>query len=160
MKNGALFAVLMAIVAVGIPGVEPEEFYDVVAYDQSLKSLSMTIAEEGPGALDRERIHLLDGLISEITIIDPNPESFMAEVIIVNGEWQGLEKVEMYQAYVYFQGPEFAEKIPERAPRNPGEDLILANQRVLVAAKIVDVYYDEQDRGFPVAMGFEVRKLP
>jgi hypothetical protein len=38
--------------------------------------------------------------------------------------------------------------------------MILPNQRLLVAARIVDVYYDEQNRGFPVAMGFQVRKLP
>jgi hypothetical protein len=161
MKKLTIPAALLAVlVSAVLPAVEPQEFYDVVAYEETLKSLTLTIAEEGPEALDTERIHLLDGLVSEITVIDPNPESFLAELILVNGEWQGLEEVEMYQAYVYLEGPEFAERVPERAPREPSEDMILANQRLLVAARIVDVYYDEQDRGFPVAMGFRVRKLP
>lgn len=151
---------VLLLVSVVLPAVEPEEFYNVVAYDETLKSLTLTIAEEGPEALDTERIHLLDGLVSEVTIIDPNPESFLAELILVNGEWQGMEEVEMYQAYVYLEGPAFAERVPERTPREPSEDMILPNQRLLVAARIVDVYYDEQERGFPVAMGIQVRKLP
>lgn len=160
MKNLAFPVVMLIVVGAIVPAVEPEEFYNVVAYDATLKSLTVTIAEEGPEALDTERIHLLDGLVSEVTVIDPNPESFLAELILVNGEWQGLDEVEMYQAYVYLEGPEFAERVPERAPREPTEDMILPNQRLLVAARIVDVYYDEQNRGFPVAMGFQVRKLP
>ena len=160
MKKLTFPVVMLIIVAAIVPAVEPEEFYNVVAYDATLKSLTVTIAEEGLGALDTDRIHLLDGLVSEVTVIDPNPESFLAELILVNGEWQGFEEVEMYQAYVYLEGPEFAERVPERAPREPTEDMILPNQRLLVAARIVDVYYDEQNRGFPVAMGFQVRKLP
>ncbi|MFP4302201.1 MAG: hypothetical protein ACLFPW_03985 [Spirochaetaceae bacterium] len=160
MNRLTLPAVLLIFVSATLPAAEPEDFYNVVAYDATLKSLTITIEEEGPDALDTERIHLLDGLVSEVTIIDPNPESFLAELILVNGEWQGLEEVEMYQAYVYLEGPEFAERVPERLPREPTEEMILPNQRLLVAAQIVDVYYDEQDRGFPVAMGFHVRKLP
>lgn len=160
MKKLTLPAVVLILVSATVPAVEPEEFYNVVAYDATLKSLTITIAEEGPEALDTERIHLLDGLVSEVTIIDPNPESFLAELILVNGEWQGLDEVEMYQAYVYLEGPAFAERVPERVPREPTEEMILPNQRLLVAARIVDVYYDEQNRGFPVAMGFQVRKLP
>lgn len=160
MKKRALPFLLLLIVAVGSAAVEPEEFYDVVAYEQTLKSLVETIAEEGPQALDTDRIHILDGLVSEVTVIDPNPESFLAELILVNGEWRGLEEVEMYQAYVYVEGPRFAERVPERTPRDPGEEIILPNQRVIVAARVVDVYYDEQNRGFPVVSAFEVRQLP
>lgn len=160
MKARALPFIFAVMVAVTASGVEPEEFYNVVAYDQTLKSLVETIAQEGPEALDTDRIHLLDGLISEITVIDPNPDSFLAELILVNGEWRGLEEVEMYQAYVYVEGPAFARRVPERAPRNPEEGTILPNQRVLVAATIVDVYYDERNRGFPVVSAFEIRELP
>ena len=152
-----LFAMLFVAPAVA---VDPQEFYDIVAYDATLKSLTTTIAEEGPGALDTDRIYLLDGLISEVTILDPNPETFLAELVLVNGEWRGVEEVEMYQAFVYVEGPSFSERIPERPPREPSEEMILANQRVLVAATIVDVHYDEQDRGFPVVRGIGVRELP
>ena len=160
MRKAVLFPILLVAFTFQLAAAEPEEFFEIVAYEHSLESLVRTIEEEGPQGLDTERIHILDGLVSEVTVLDPNPETFLAELILVNGEWLGLEEVEMYQAFVYLEGPEFAERIPERMPRNPGEEIIQPNQKLLVAAKIVDVYYDEQDRGFPVVRGISIRRLP
>ncbi|MFW6215775.1 MAG: hypothetical protein ACOC45_07495, partial [Alkalispirochaetaceae bacterium] len=154
MKTRTSFFAVLVLLATAVSSQSIEEFYDVVAYDATLKGLVEAIEEQGLEGVDTERVHLLDGLVSEVTVLDPNPETFLAEVVLVTGEWQGLEEIEMYQAFVYLEGPEFAERVPERAPRDPAPGIILPNQRLLVAAQVVDIYYDEQDRGFPIVSGF------
>lgn len=160
MKRSAFFGLALLVATTALSAQSLEAFYDVVAYDATLKSVVEAIEANGLEGVDTERIHLLDGLVSEVTVLDPNPDTFLAEVILVTGEWQGLEEIEMYQAFVYLEGPEFAARVPERTPREPTEEMILPNQRLLVAAQVVDIYYDEQNRGFPIVSGLAVRKLP
>jgi hypothetical protein len=86
-----------------------------------------------------DKVVIIDGAVSSIQVLDENPETFLAELVIVNGEWHGPEEVEMYSCVVRIAGEEYAERIPARRRRRgeEPENLIKTNSRILVAGKII-----------------------
>jgi hypothetical protein len=47
--------------------------------------------------------------------------------------------VKAYSCYVDFRGSEFFKVFPARAPRNPVPGTIVANARVLLVARVLDI---------------------
>ena len=95
--------------------------------------------DDGGDGVLTDKIIILDGAVSSIQVLDENPETFLAELVIVNGEWHGTEEVEMYSCVLRLSGEEYAERIPVRRRRREEqpENLIETNSRILVVGKII-----------------------
>ena len=71
----------------------------------------------------------------------------------------GLDSVEMYSAYVILDDPVFADRVAERVPRDPPPELIVRNDRILVAGRLVSVAETPEGTLVPVIQAFDIRGL-
>lgn len=158
MRN-VLAAALMFVLASGAAsGVDLADLGAVVDFDESLKSLSLS-AREGRDPTPDGRLLMLDGVLSAIEVLNPEEASFSARLMLVTGEWQGLETVVMYSAYVDISGPEFFSRIPTRRNRNTSADAIATNEAVLVIGRFDGVTTDTDGNPIPVVEGLYLRPL-
>jgi hypothetical protein len=158
MRN-VLAAALMFVLASGsASGVDLSDFGAVVDVDESLKSLSLSV-REGREPTPDGRLLMLDGVVSTIEVVDPEEASFSARLALVTGEWQGLERVVMYSAYVDISGPEFFSRIPTRRNRNTTDDAITANGAMLVIGRFEGITRDSDGNPVPVVEGLYLRPL-
>ena len=139
--------------------VDRDWFDQTIDFALSLEEIHHRIEGGDIDSLFTGRAVLLDGVVAEITVIDPEPESFFAQIDLVTGRWRGLDEIRLYRAYVFVQGPQFAGMIPASPPREPNPDLLAVNSRILVVGALVDLF-DEPDGGVaPVIDGFHLRPI-
>ncbi len=167
----ALAVALVVVAALAAPPVwaqeptlselfRPDVFRQLVDLQSSLGTINRALTN--PEELDRlgQRILVLDGVAASLMVYADSEDEFYAEIELVSGAWRGVEEVEMYRAYLVLDDPIFSGRVLERAPRDPGPDLILRGRRLLVAAELVDVHIDSDGTPVPVLVAFEVRPLP
>lgn len=162
-KIGICGAITLICAASFAFGVDKAEFDEVVTFEESLKSLALAVrgkAEPPP----RDKVLIIDGIVSGVQVIDPEEESFRARIELVSGEWQGLDSIMMYKAYVDIAGPEFFRRVPSRANRRPTGGAIETNNRIVVAGRFQgETAKEERLEGegepVPVLESFYVRTL-
>ncbi len=102
---------------------------------------------------------LLDGSIAGMTLYSAEDEEYLLDVLLMQGEWMGLEDVKKYDCHLVFQGEQWRNIIPDRAPRNPVEGQVLLNDKVLVLARVLG--YDIVDSSVvPYLTVEKIRTLP
>ncbi|MFP4374805.1 MAG: hypothetical protein ACLFPO_10775 [Spirochaetaceae bacterium] len=159
MRNVVTAALMFVLTAGAAFGVDLSDFDAVVAFDESLKSLALSV-RDGTDPVPDGRLLMLDGVVSSIEVLDPEEASFSARIELVTGEWQGLERVALYSAYVDIAGPEFFSRIPSRRNRSDSPDTIAANEPVLVVGRFEGVTPDLDGTPVPVVRGLYIRALP
>lgn len=156
-----LCAILLLVASVALFGADKDDFDGVVDFQATLESLARQAARQPEALVQNEAVLILDGVVSAVSVLNSEPESFRAEIDLVTGEWVGLERIVMYKAVVQVAGPDFAPRIPTRRSRGraPG-GVIERNQRVVVVGTITGVADDPQTgRTIPVLEAFYVRNL-
>ncbi len=161
MKRAALVTIVvlstMPLWAQDAPlPLTPEEFASLVDFGTSLEELNAAIET---GRLDeyQDRIIVVDGTVASAMVYSPDPNDFYAEVELVGGRWIGLDAVDINRAYIVMMGPEFAERVPERPPREPVPGQIVRNSEIIVAGTIYDVTPDDQGRLVPLIVAYDAR---
>jgi hypothetical protein len=140
-------------------GADKASFDDVVDFEASLESIAVQARRAPDQLLENSNVLVIDGVIAAVNVVDPNPESFRAELDLITGEWVGLERVVMYKAAVLVEGAEFAPRIPtRRSRREPPGGTIERNKRVIVVGTIAGIADDPATgRPIPVLNAFYVR---
>jgi len=156
-----LWAILLLVASVALFGADREDFDGIVDFQATLESLARQAARQPDALIQNEDVLILDGVVSSVSVLNSEPESFRAEIELVTGEWVGLERIVMYKAVVQVSGPDFAPRIPTRRSRSrPPGGVIERNQRVVVVGTVSDVTNDSQTgRTIPVIDAFYVRNL-
>ena len=146
-----LFAVLLLVASAGtsLAQEEPqfitvEEFERVINFNAGLATIAKLVNEQAYDQIDIERFFILEGAVASTQIFDPNPETFQAVIELVASEWIGLEEIEVYHVYVLVEGPEYADRVFERLPRDPGPEVIRTNQELVVVGPFIGVSPHEQ----------------
>lgn len=137
----------------------PEAFRSMVSIGTSLADVS-----RATGDMDRlqelaERVLILDGTAASITVYSTDPNDFYVEMELVGGSWDGLSEISMHTAFVILDNPEFANRVAERVPRDPPPELILRNDRVLVAGRLISIAEDPNGALVPVIQAYDLRPL-
>lgn len=148
-----LSVLLVILITSSVAAVDKEEFDAIVDFETTLADIPAIADSLDRGAPVDDRVILLEGTISGTVTLVPDPEQFEAILFLLTGEWKGVEEVASYECYVRVIGPEFAERIPARRPRDPAEDTILVNSQVLVAGVVAGLTMD----GTVLIDGFHVR---
>ncbi len=152
-------ALLLLSVAAVLPAIDDRDFDAVADFSVTVKTLSQ-LDEEAAGAYGlMDRFLLLDGTATNILVLDPNEETFLAQVELVYGEWIGLEEVRSYSCWVMFSGPRFFPVFPRRVPRNPPPGVIQPNDQVLVVARALQLVELEGGEVVWVLEGIHARTL-
>jgi hypothetical protein len=104
------------------------DFDAVVDFSVTMKTVAA--AAEGSVRLPPTKLFLLDGAVSDVTVLDKVQATFKVRIRLLSGEWIGLEDVKGYSCYVSFSGPEYSAMFPAK---------VSANSRILVLARAVAV---------------------
>tara|TARA_B100000614_G_scaffold189349_1_gene170358 strand:- start:76 stop:579 length:504 start_codon:yes stop_codon:yes gene_type:complete len=137
----------------------PSAFRQAVSLEVSLADVSRAAGDMEELQALAERVLVLDGTAASITVYSTEPDDFYVEVELVGGAWNGLDSVEMYSAYVILDDPVFADRVAERVPRDPPPELIVRNDRILVAGRLVSVAETPEGTLVPVIQAFDIRGL-
>ncbi len=135
MRKLMAFALLMTA-TVALPAI-PGELERVIDFDVSISTLSELVQTGQYDRIDTERHFILEGVVASIQVFDPEPDSFQALIEVVSSNWVGVERIEVHRVYVLVEGPQYAERLPERVPADPDPRIIRTNQRLLVVGPFI-----------------------
>jgi hypothetical protein len=155
MKKTTFAALFLCLAGVLLPSLEKENFDGLVDFSLDIKAISKIIQDPGFDLSAHGRAVIFDGSVAGIEVINPDPAEFAAEIELVGGEWEGLEKVSLYRVFVYVQGPEFARRLSGESP-----GAIARHNRVLVAGTIAGAYEDETGALYALILAYHVRVIP
>ena len=159
MKRAALItlvAFFLVVLASALYGLEQDDFDRIVDFTITIKTLNQLQTAE---SLKADKFLILDGTVSNITIVQSDKDSFQVLVELVSGEWIGLEDVRSYHCTVLFEGSEFHAVFPSRPPRNPTASVITTNDRILVAARTLSTEINKNGELSCLLKGIHVRRL-
>lgn len=141
------------------PLLQPDIFLESVDLGTSLASLNAAI--DDPAKLQElaGRVLILDGVVASILLYSDDPADYYAEVELVGGSWDGVRSVRMYRSYLVFTDERFSGRLAERPPREPDPELIVRNDHVIVAARLIDLTEDDTGSIVPLLLAYEIRAL-
>ncbi|MFP4153583.1 MAG: hypothetical protein ACLFSV_12115 [Alkalispirochaeta sp.] len=165
-----IFFVIVAATIVGTVGAQsgqdtpgllesPQAFRESIDLRTSLYELNLAVEDIALLEELAGRALILEGTAAVVTVYSEDPADYYSELEIVSGRWDGVESVQIYRAYVFLDDPVFIGRIAERAPRDPDPALILRNDRVLVAGRLVSLAEDPEGHLVPVIHGYDIRAL-
>lgn len=158
---GVLVLIAAPLVGQESPGglETPGQFRSAINLGVSLGDVSRATGDMETLQEMAERVLILDGTAASITVYSTDPADFYVELELVGGSWRGPDTVEVYSAYVVLDDPAFADRVAERVPRDPPPQLILRNDRVLIAGRLVSVAETPDGELVPVIQAFDLRPL-
>lgn len=138
---------------------DPEVFRSSVDVRSSLATLTRAVDDPVEWERLTNRVLLLDGVAASLAVYVDEADEYYAEIELITGAWHGVERVEVFRAWVVLDDPLFSGRLAERAPRDPDPELILRNDRILVAARILDRFTEPDGTVVPVLGAFEIRPM-
>jgi hypothetical protein len=88
----------------------------VLDFSISLKEIAASVKSGSDSGLPEGKFFILNGTFGSVLVRSREGEAFNAEAELVDGQWQGLETVEMYRAIVVFSGNRFAPLFAKDSP--------------------------------------------
>ncbi len=149
-------ALSFAILVVPSVSADREAFDGAVNFSLSLPRLYSAI-NRSPDRVIGQTV-LLDGVVASITHYGSDENDFLVLVELVTADWQGLEAINLYRAYVLF-GPDFMDEFPLRPSREPGPREVPANARILIAGEVTQAAGEEDGTAIPVVEAFRLRRI-
>jgi hypothetical protein len=159
MKMRMICLLFILLIPGNLFAYDQADFDRIVDFSLTLKELNRLPAAEIPAFLAGGKLLLLNGTVAGVSFIDNSEENFQVAVELVSGEWLGLEDVRSYRCTVLFRGSRFFPLFPSRAPRNPEQDFVSANDRILVAASALDKISTDGGEVIWLLEGLHVRRL-
>ncbi|MFP4363608.1 MAG: hypothetical protein ACLFR1_07035 [Spirochaetia bacterium] len=159
MKKSLILVVLLLCSALfHIYAADIDELQEIMDFTLTLGDLDEIVQNQEYNQLSMDKFYLIQGSIGSIIVAERDPENFLAEIEIVNGEWVGLDEIRMYRCFVQLAGPDFAERFPIRRSQE-NENSIQLNQEVFVLVKVIGVAPLEDGGEALVLQGHYVRTL-
>jgi len=112
-----------------------------VQLDLDLKTISLMSDSDFNKLVDEQVIVALDGLLSSVIHRTTSEGKNQIVLSIINGKWQGTEKIEVFQCDVILDDPKWQEFFPERMPRTPGDEIIQVNSYLLILGPLEGIEY-------------------
>lgn len=135
-------ATIVLVCTVLALGANPTTLDEMIDLSATLRSLDDILRAEQFDRLPWDRAVILSGAIASIDHLVPEEDEFQVLLELVDGEWLNPAEIRTYRAYILASGSDYLPRFPVRLPRDPGPEVIVTNQRVLVIGWIVDVWED------------------
>lgn len=159
MKNRVIIVLLFLTFFIPALLIAEDSVLENLQFSMTIKDLNKLSTQEMDDLVEKGDWLLLDGFIAGLTLFSTKDEEYLLDVLLMQGEWMGLEEVKKYDCHLIFKGEEWRDVIPEKAPRKPVEGQILLNAKVLVLAKVLG-YESADNRILPYLMVEKIRELP
>ncbi|MBT3276059.1 MAG: hypothetical protein HN368_23125 [Spirochaetales bacterium] len=135
-----------------------EDFNSTADFTITMSELQQIAAGGDPDALPA-RFVIIDGAVESRVLVNSNTAEYLAELVLVGGEWIGVETVVRFQSILQLIGPEFSKAVPARRSRTPNPAEIVLNSRILVVAKATGLRQLADGTYIPVLRVYSVRKI-
>lgn len=142
MKKALILLILVIIVPFSYLISETVALDKVIDLNMSLKELSRSTPEILDSVITSDKYVIIEGAISSITEIERTDNAFTLDIHLINGEWIGLEKVEVYKCIVNVTGLDWEPRFPARTPRIVTDEHLIVNNQILVIGKVSDYVMD------------------
>ena len=152
----AIAPLLFAFAAVSLWG-QPADLAGVIDFSISTADLVELVQAGRYELIDPERYLILQGQVASTLLLDPNEATYQALVELVDSKWEGLTSISVYRLYVLLEGPEFSNRVVDPLPRDPGDEIILANSELLVIGAFIGVADAPDGSLMPVVQAVAVR---
>ncbi len=149
--------ILLLVVAAIVPAATPDEFDQIINFEDSIETLAELVRNQQYDQIDVERYFILEGAVASTQIFNPDPESFQAVIELVSSRWLGLEEIEVHHVYVLVEGSEYAARLPQRLPRDPGPEIIQTQQRLVVVGPFIGTAMLNETLEIPVVQAIALR---
>lgn len=159
MKNRLFLIMLLLSFVIPVLISAENSGIENLQFSMTIKDLNSLSTSQIDEFAERGDWLLLDGFIAGMTLYSAEDEEYLLDVLLMQGEWMGLEDVKKYDCHLIFQGEQWRDIIPDKAPRRPVEGQILLNAKVLVLAQIIG-YEQVEDRVMPYLMVEKIREIP
>ena len=143
MKKAVFFSVLLINAFIFSIFSETADLNTVIDLNMSLKVISHSTPDQLDSIISSGKYVIIEGTISSITEIERSDNNFIIDIHVINGEWVGLEKVEVYKCIVNVSGLEWESHFPKRTPREITEQLMLLNNQIMVIGKLSDYVLED-----------------
>lgn len=138
MKKAIFLSVIVINILVVSLFSETNDLNSFINLDLSLKELSRSEPEFLDSLIFSEKYIIVEGTISSITEIERSEQNLILDIHIINGEWIGMEKVEVYKCIINVTGLIWEKRFPKRKPREITEQLVQVNDQIMVIGKVHD----------------------
>ncbi len=156
--GGIILLAVLLLAPLGASAQERNGFDQVVDFSVTLKTLAQSVDNPQARFVQEGKFLILNGTVTGVQILSPEPAAFQARVELVTGEWDGLEEVHSYRCFVLFEGPEFYRLIPKR--KNPASaQQVGLNDRVIVVARALEPLVAEPGKADWLLRGYHLRPL-
>ncbi|MBI9096840.1 MAG: hypothetical protein JEY91_00110 [Spirochaetaceae bacterium] len=142
MKKILFLTVYLLCVSIISLFSQNSELDSIINVNISLKELSNSTPDKLDKIIVSEKYIILEGIISSIREIERSENNFIIDLHLLNGEWIGMDRIDVYKCIINVDGKEWENRFPKRAPREPTEELILLNNQVMVIGKVTDYVMD------------------
>ncbi|MBF9015249.1 MULTISPECIES: hypothetical protein [unclassified Oceanispirochaeta] len=159
MKKRLIFILLLLSFLIPALLTAEESGLENLQFSITIKDLNSLSTRQLDELAEKGDWFLLDGIIAGMTLYSAKDEEYLLDVLLMQGEWIGLEEVRKYDCHLIFQGEQWRDLIPDKTPRKPEEGQILLNAKVLVLAQVLS-YERTGDRILPYLMVEKIRELP
>ena len=153
------FIFFFLIILFGLSAQITDNLELLIDFDLSLKDIVLMVESGNSNNIDMDQYIVLDGVVSSREVLYADEDSFMGMFEVSYGEWDGLEKIEMYKCFIQVNGLEFASMIPVRRSRTPNPAEIALNTHILILGKYLGYTEDESGQKIPVVEGVNIRKI-
>ena len=139
MKKALIVCFLLMIyITAGVSASPAPGFDRVVDFSITLKQLNSMVSENNTEAL-KDKYFILNGALSSFSVVDKDPENYRVELMLVNGEWEGVSDVYIYRSVIIFQGKAYEDMFPARRKKTPGPSEVSMNSGLIIVAKLNNV---------------------
>lgn len=158
-KTYLLRSVIIVIFMLFFAGVSfGQDFNDIKALfnlEITLKTLSSMSVDELSDSVGQWVV--LSGTVASLAVINPDENDFMAQIELIDGEWENTDQVFMYQCYILVTGPDWVSRIPAKRSRRSSPEEIPQNSNLLVVGQLAEPYVDDSGFAYPVVDGYYIR---
>ncbi|MFN2311063.1 MAG: hypothetical protein ABR590_03305 [Spirochaetia bacterium] len=157
LQSRLIPGVLLLLFPFTAMAVTPEEFRELVAFGVTIEALAESANTDPDSLLNDDRVFIIDGVLGSVTIIDDNPDTYLVQLEMVDGRWHGTQRIDVFRVYVLAEGPEYQAHFPARPSPDAGDTVIQRNERVLIAARVADIFEDELGGRYAVLSAQQLR---
>ena len=132
MKKITLTALLMVSTVSFLMADAYSTFSGLVQFNASIASLTTNTAAIDPG-----KLYLIEGMVTSIRVVNPDPANYYAEVEFMGSEWEGTETIHSYKLLLIFSKPAYSDLLVARSSQARKEGQIGVNSRGLALVQFV-----------------------
>ena len=84
-----------------------------------------------PQSIDASQLYMVEGMVTAVRIVNPDPQKYYAEVDLISAEWDDQDAINTYRIVLVFSKPGFAGLLVDRGSQTLNEGQIGPNSRGL-----------------------------